>query len=167
MYTPCPCGSDAPFAECCQPHIERMKIAPTAEKLMRSRFTAFCRGAVEYLVETHHPSAHSANERAATQQSIAGTEWLHLTIVETSKGRENDTEGHVQFAAAYRKKPLPTLSTTPDTKTEVGQMHERSFFIRENDRWFYVDGDQLPLYKTPRNAPCWCGSGKKTKQCHF
>ena len=166
MITLCPCGSGTALSECCEPYIARVKIAPTAEKLMRSRFTAFCQGAVEYLIETHHPSAQSANERAETQQSIAGTEWLHLTIVETSKGRENDTEGHVQFAAAYRKKSLPLLSPNPAAKTEVGQMHERSFFVREGGQWFYVDGDQLPPHKTQRNASCWCGSGKKTKQCH-
>jgi len=165
MTPPCPCGSSASLATCCQPYITGTADAPTAEALMRSRFTAFCQGAVDYLVETHHPSAHSANERAETQQSIAATEWLNLTIVETSKGRAGDTEGHVQFAAAFRKKPLSMLSSTTAT-TEIGQMHERSFFIREDGRWFYVDGDQLPLHQTARNAPCWCGSGKKTKQCH-
>lgn len=133
---------------------------------MRSRFTAFHQENVEYLLETHHSSERSANERSEIQQSIAATEWLHLTIVETSKGRENDSEGHVQFAAAFRKKPLRMLSVTPATSTEIGQMHERSYFIREKDKWFYVKGEQLPLYGTPRNAPCWCGSGKKTKQCH-
>jgi len=133
---------------------------------MRSRFTAFCQGTVGYLIETHHPSGHSANERAEVQQSIAATEWLHLTIVETAKGRATDAEGHVQFAAAFRKKPLNMLSATPGTPTEIGQMHERSRFIRENGQWFYVDGEQLPLHQPKRNEPCWCGSGKKTKQCH-
>ena len=133
---------------------------------MRSRFTAFCQGTVDYLIETHHSSAHSPHERAETQQSIAATEWLNLTIVDTSKGRANDTEGYVQFAAAFRKKPLSMLTSAPATTTEIGQMHERSRFVRENGQWFYVDGDQLPLHQTPRNAPCWCGSGKKTKQCH-
>jgi len=132
---------------------------------MRSRFTAFCQGAIEYLIATQHPKAHSPNERAETQQSIAVTEWLNLVIVETSKGRADDAEGHVQFAAAFRKKPLSMLTAAPAT-TEVGQMHERSRFVRENGQWFYVDGDQLPLYQPPRNAPCWCGSGKKMKQCH-
>ncbi len=165
MTSPCPCGSGTPFAACCQPYISGSLSAPTAEALMRSRFTAFCQGAVDYLIETHHPSAHSANERSETQQSIAATEWLNLTIVETTKGRAGDTEGHVQFAAAFRKKPLSMLSSTATT-TEIGQMHERSRFIREKGLWFYVDGEQLPLYQTQRNAPCWCGSGKKTKQCH-
>ncbi len=132
---------------------------------MRARFTAFCHGNGDYLIATHHPDAHSANERDETERSIAATEWLNLTIIEASKGRENDAIGIIEFAAAFRKKTLTASASDPDP-TEVSQMHERSRFVQEDGQWFYIDGQQLPPHQTPRNSPCWCGSGKKTKRCH-
>lgn len=128
---------------------------------MRSRFSGFCTGAVEYLLETHHPSARAANERLQLGQSISSTEWLHLSILETSKGGDGDAQGIVEFVAAFRAKQ-PALSG----RGEAQQMHERSKFVREGGRWLYVDGEALPPHKPKRNEACWCGSGKKSKVCH-
>lgn len=164
MTPPCPCGSGKSGAACCQPYLDGTATAPTAEALMKSRFTAYCNGAVDYLFETHHRDSRSANERAEIERSIAATDWLNLLIIDTAKGRAQDSEGHVQFAAAFRKKSSGLIAG--GGQAEVGQMHERSFFIREDGAWFYVDGDQLLPHQPKRNDPCWCGSGKKSKQCH-
>ncbi|MEO0825855.1 MAG: YchJ family metal-binding protein, partial [Cyanobacteria bacterium J06642_9] len=49
---------------------------------------------------------------------------------------------------------------------EIGQPHERSRFVKQKDRWFYLDGEILPPLAPKRSEPCWCGSGKKFKHCH-
>ena len=52
----CPCGSHVTLKECCLPYIQEDVTVPTAEKLMRSRFTAFCLHNAEYLYKTTHVS---------------------------------------------------------------------------------------------------------------
>lgn len=163
----CPCGSGAAFAACCAPYISGTAHAPTAEALMRSRYTAFCEGAGDYLFETHDQYTRSPNERAEIERSIAGTAWTNLLIIKTQKGRSGDTEGHVEFAAAFRqKRPSVLVTGATGDSDPIKQMHERSFFICDEGRWFYVDGDQLDPYRPKPNEPCWCGSGTKAKKCH-
>lgn len=149
----CPCGSQRVFTDCCEPYLSGIDIAPTAEALMRSRYTAYCQGNVDYLIATHHASQRSPSDRVNLSKSIRNTTWLGLTIVNTEQGQPEDATGIVEFVALYRT-------------GEVGQLHERSRFQRQKERWFYVDGDHLPPLKPKRNDPCWCGSGKKFKQCH-
>lgn len=55
MNKVCPCGSNKPFDYCCRPIVEGQKAAPTAEALMRSRYTAFALGAIDYLIDTTAP----------------------------------------------------------------------------------------------------------------
>jgi len=43
------------FENCCQPHLLGLEKPTTAEKLMRSRYTAFVAGKMDYVVNTHHP----------------------------------------------------------------------------------------------------------------
>ena len=149
----CSCGSQRAFAECCEPYLSGNAIAPTAEALMRSRYTAYCKGNVDYLIATHHPSKRSLSDRVNLSKSIQNTTWLGLTVVKTEQGQPQDDTGIVEFVAIYRT-------------GNVGQLHERSRFKKQKGRWFYVEGDHLPPLEPKRNAPCWCGSGKKFKQCH-
>ena len=130
---------------------------------MRSRFTAFAKGDADYLMATHHPAYHSSDERGDLTRSLAATEWLNLAILKCEAGRPGDTEGIVDFAAAFRMRAGLALQTATG---KIGQMHERSRFVCEGGRWLYVDGDQLPAYTPKQGAPCWCGSGKKYKRCH-
>ena len=52
---PCPCGTSLPYSECCEPFILGIKPAPTAEALIRSRYTAYTRSEVDYIISTTHP----------------------------------------------------------------------------------------------------------------
>ncbi|MEM7647966.1 MAG: YchJ family protein [Cyanobacteria bacterium P01_A01_bin.70] len=149
----CPCGSQRPFNTCCQPYLLGQAIAPTAEALMRSRYTAYCQGQVDYLTATHHPSKRTLGDRAALTKSVQNTIWLGLTVLQTEQGQPADTTGVVEFVARYQS-------------DHIGQIHERSRFKQQKGRWFYLDGDLLPPLEPKRNEPCWCGSGKKFKQCH-
>jgi SEC-C motif-containing protein len=128
-------------------------IVPTAEALMRSRYTAYHQGNIDYLIATHHPTQRYPGQRAAILQSVATTTWLGLRVLATEAGQATDSHGVVEFVAYYKDPKL-------------GQVHERSRFTRQKDRWLYVDGDALPPLWPQRGDPCWCGSGKKYKVCH-
>ncbi len=120
---------------------------------MRSRYTAYATGNADYLFKTHHPSQRTFEERFELAKTIKKTRWLKLTVLNTRGGQTKDNTGIVEFEAIY-------------ADPEPGQLHERSEFTQQNGRWFYVTGQLLPSTRPKRNEPCWCGSGKKFKQCH-
>ncbi|MBS1905118.1 MAG: YchJ family protein [Actinobacteria bacterium] len=119
----CPCGSGDVFDACCGP-ILAGRPAPTAERLMRSRYTAFAIGAAAYLLRSWHPST-----RPASVDIDPGVRWLRLDILAKAGGGPFDTEGIVEFEAIHRD------------AAGRGVLHERSRFVREGGRWLYVDGD--------------------------
>ena len=179
MDKPCLCGSKKLFSACCQSYVSGQSTAPTAEALMRSRYSAFCQGNIDYLLDTHQTriSDDRASARASLRQSVNSTEWVNLLVVSTKKGKPNDKTGVVEFVAAYRPKRLSIMQSLPGMglsdkgpsnkrADDLTQLHEKSRFIKEGDRWFYTDGDILPPYQPKRAQPCWCGSGQKFKQCH-
>ncbi|TPW73745.1 YchJ family protein [Schumannella sp. 10F1B-5-1] len=122
---PCPCGAGA-YGTCCAPAHAGTAPAPTAERLMRSRFSAFALGLADYLLRSWHPST-----RPATLELDADTVWRRLQIVDTAAGAEADAAGKVEFRASFRG------------ADGAGVMHERSRFTRVDGLWVYVDGDQL------------------------
>ena len=126
---------------------------------MRSRFSAFCCKQIDYLLETLHPSQHSNNDKQYLTSTIESCHWLALKIKQTHMGQAKHQTGEVEFIATFQQ----------DEK--LGQLHERSSFVKEQDRWFYMNGNIIPTTDTivmnlGRNDTCWCGSGKKYKKCH-
>ncbi|NLG46437.1 YchJ family metal-binding protein [Gordonia sp. (in: high G+C Gram-positive bacteria)] len=122
----CPCGSGETLAACCGRYLTGLgqgKAAPTAEALMRSRFTAFALGDESHLLASWHPDT-----RPQSCPPDPGTRWLHLTIDDTVDGSPFHREGEVEFTAVYR-----------DAEGR-GELHERSNFVRVDGRWYYVDG---------------------------
>jgi SEC-C motif-containing protein len=119
----CPCGSGAVRGLCCGPYLDGDAIAPTAEALMRSRYSAFVEGRRDYLLRTW-----AEETRPETLALDPGQRWLGLSIRATSAGGAADDVGAVEFVARSR----------------VGgrgqRLHERSRFRRVNGRWVYVDG---------------------------
>jgi SEC-C motif-containing protein len=97
--------------------------APTAERLMRSRFSAFALGLPRYLLDSWHPST-----RPDTLDLDAGLRWQLLDILRTERGGPFDTDGVVEFRATYRE------------GGHRGELRETSTFTRDGTRWFYVDG---------------------------
>jgi SEC-C motif-containing protein len=156
--TKCPCGSAENIEECCGALIGG-KPAPTAEALMRSRYTAFVLGKVDYLQKTSAGEALLKFDRTEAERSLPGTEWLGLEIREVQAGGEQDPVGFVTFTARFRQNGRLVAQT------------ERSEFRRVGGAWRYVRGEpafettsQEPV-KPGRNDPCPCGSGKKYKKC--
>lgn len=120
----CPCGSGLDDAVCCAPLLADDRPAPTAEQLMRSRFTAFAVGDAAYLRRTWHASTRPAE--LSLDETI---EWYRLDVVATSGGSSLDTRGTVEFRAFWR------------SAQGRGVQQETSRFVREHGRWWYVDGD--------------------------
>ncbi|WP_374316573.1 YchJ family protein [Microbacterium sp.] len=119
---PCPCGSGEPFDGCCGPLLLGIP-APTAERLMRSRYTAFVVGDARYLAETWHPGT-----RPTQLDLDPAQRWTGLEIVDVQDGGPADARGVVAFRARWRH------------GAEEGALEERSRFRRQGGRWWYVDG---------------------------
>jgi SEC-C motif-containing protein len=140
----CPCGSGRALSACCGP-LHAGKAAATAEALMRARYAAYVLGDTAYLRATWHPDT--------CPQELGGpTRWLGLRVLHCDGGQAGDSEGTVEFVAAFRE------------AGRVRQLHETSRFVHQGGRWLYVDGD-LQLRDVGRNEPCPCGSGRKLKHC--
>lgn len=120
--TPCPCGSGETYGGCCGP-VHRGAAAPTAEALMRSRYTAFAIGDERHLLLTWHPRT---RPREAALEP--GLQWTRLEVVATQGGGAEEATGVVEFRAHWR------------AAGESGILHERSRFARVRGRWTYVDG---------------------------
>lgn len=125
--TPCPCGSGALFTACCGPYIQGSRRPPTAEALMRSRYSAYARCDGTYLRETWHTSTRPSRIRFADDQT-----WLGLEIRATEDGGPLNTEGTVEFIAKFRNKGGSSV------------IHELSQFVKDDGRWTYVSGIHDP-----------------------
>lgn len=121
--TACPCLSGLPYVACCGPLHRGALAAPTAEALMRSRYSAYATGDVDHIRRTWHPTT-----RPADLDLDLELRWYRLDILATSRGGLLDTAGTVEFRAYYR---------APDG---AGSQHEVSRFVREGGAWLYVDG---------------------------
>ncbi|MBE9028237.1 YchJ family protein [filamentous cyanobacterium LEGE 11480] len=145
---PCPCGSNKLYTECCEPYHTGVAVAPTAEALMRSRYSAFCKRDIDYIVRTRHASTRKNDDRRSLRQTFNLTHWIGLTILKTQKGQPKDKKGVVEYVAECRDTQAQGFNV------EVKQLHEKSRFVKEDDQWFYVGGELLPPVKLPgKKAP--------------
>lgn len=128
----CPCGQvdakmrSVPYLDCCGRFMTHFDAtpAPDAEHLMRSRYSAFVLARADYLLATWHSST-----RPESLDFDASAKWLGLEV-RAHKVTGADT-AEVEFVARYR------------LDGRAVRLHERSRFVREDGRWFYVDGDHL------------------------
>ena len=124
-YTPCPCDSGNTYAECCGPWHKGMEEglhAPSAEALMRSRYSAYALGLPDYLLATWHPST------GPGELELSPLRWLGLEVLHA---QESGDAGVVEFVARCRDSGRPQ------------RMHEISRFVREAGRWYYIDGQMI------------------------
>lgn len=122
----CPCCSGKPYEECCKPYHTGEKHAPTAEALMRSRFSAFAIPNGEYLMETTLPGKRKYHNKRDLQEWGEINEWTKLEIVQTPALNQ------VEFKAYY---------TDQDGHPQIH--HEFSIFQKMHERWYYVSGEFL------------------------
>jgi SEC-C motif-containing protein len=115
------------YASCCGRFIDHLQEtpAPDAEHLMRSRYTAFVLERAAYLIATWHPST-----RPSTLEFEPKIKWLGLDVLDYAlTGVDAGEAAEVEFVARYR------------TANGAVRLHERSRFVREDGRWFYVNGN--------------------------
>jgi SEC-C motif-containing protein len=174
--TSCPCQSGQSYQNCCAVYLNGSAVAPTAEKLMRSRYTAYVRGDIDYIKKTLAPESTKDFDAAATKKWSREADWKGLRIVSVEGVQANDQRAVVEFVATY------------GTRGQVLEHHEVSHFRKnEKGEWFFVSGEahthkegeshehhhhhakpQTYVREAPkvgRNDPCPCGSSKKYKKC--
>jgi len=120
---PCPCGTNIDYASCCGRFHLGSAVAPTAEALMRSRYSAYVLDQIDYLLATWH----ARTRPAVLLPNGAGLRWLGLQVI-THEQQDAD-HATVQFVA----------------RSKLGgrayRLKEISRFVREDERWLYLDGE--------------------------
>ena len=151
----CLCGSTLNYSACCGRFHSGEHTPPTAEALMRSRFTAYAMRNVGYLQSSWDKSKCPAIIDFSKETAT----WQKLQIVNTKKGGQQDSKGIVEFKAFYSQDNGDYF------------LHEISRFVKTGQRWLYLDGVIKAAGKVNtaatggKNALCACGSGKKFKRC--
>ena len=116
----CPCGLPASYDRCCG-RFSAGPAAPTAELLMRSRYSAYARSDADHLLASWHSATRPT--RLVLDPDLR---WTRLEVVEASGGGLLDTAGTVRFRASHVRRGVP------------GVLEEHSRFVREDGRWVYV-----------------------------
>jgi SEC-C motif-containing protein len=119
----CPCGSAKTYADCCGVWHGGLALgdhAPTPEALMRSRYSAYVLGLIDYLLATWHPST------APGELELPPIKWLGLEVRHAEMAGD---AGVVEFVARCKD------------NGRAERMHETSRFVRQQGRWLYIDGD--------------------------
>ena len=117
----CPCGGAAAYNDCCGRY-HASGSAPDATSLMRSRYCAFVLRDAPYLLSTWHRTTRPNSIDFEPQQK-----WLKLEIVGSTASQSS---AEVEFIARFRV-----------GGGSARRHHEVSRFVREDGRWFYVDGE--------------------------
>jgi len=148
--TACPCGSGNLLSACCG-HYHDGTPAPSAETLMRSRYSAYVLGRIDYLKSTTLPAQQAALDTEAMHVWSAQSTWLGLEVESAEVHGGKPEHAFVTFTARWH-----------DGAGEHAH-RERSGFVQNDGRWYFIDST-VPL-KATRNDPCPCGGGLKFKKC--
>lgn len=122
MEALCPCGNNLPYSSCCEQFILGKKNPDTAEQLMRSRYSAYVKIAIDYLIETTHISTRKLYSRKEIEKWAKSNKWLKLEIIQST---ENTVEFNAHFGQGLYHPEI---------------YHEISTFTKDNGKWYYVEG---------------------------
>lgn len=147
----CPCGGEN-LTTCCGPFLSGKADPATAEQLMRSRYSAFALGNVDYIINSHHPETRDEVERQEIEVWSKESEWHALSVLRVEAGGEQDEQGLVDFVARYTLKGLTT------------EHRERALFERHEGKWVFRDGGEIPKEKKALEPKKWVPKGKKNKK---
>lgn len=125
----CPCNPTTEYKNCCKKAHQNINLAITAENLMRSRYSAFVLGDIDYLQKSHHSSTRpNKREKKEILQWAKSVQWIKLEVLNTYKGTSMDSIGKVEFKAFFME------------NGKVKIIHENSLFYKETEYWNYVKG---------------------------
>ena len=155
-YDVCPCDAQKSYLSCCEPFITGKQSPETPEALMRSRYTAYTMANIEYIKETMRGNALTSFQEMDAKRWAKRVNWIKLNVLKSVI--ENASTGYVEFEASFVD------------SSRLKSIHEKSEFICEEGRWYYIGGTYLPTEHTEqmisRNMNCPCGSHRKFKNCH-
>lgn len=120
----CPCGNKEEYALCCGKFIDHTNLPSTPEELMRSRYTAYTKGRIDYIEATQKDKAAEAFNPEETRRWAKRAKWLDLSILKAPP--HSNQQGFVEFLARY------------SSSNKVHQIHERSEFQCVDGHWYYV-----------------------------
>lgn len=121
----CPCsGSGKNYADCCGRYLDDGEKIPTAEALMRSRYTAYTLLREDYLLATWCQSTRPASLGLASEPR---SKWIGLEV--RRHEQLNSNQAVVEFVARYK------------VSGRAYRLHESSRFVRKEGQWFYVNGE--------------------------
>jgi SEC-C motif-containing protein len=155
-YDVCPCDSQKGYLSCCEPFITGTKCPETPEALMRSRYTAYTMANIDYIKTTMRGKALIGFQEMDAKRWAKRVHWIKLNVLMSVI--EHASMGYVEFEATFVE------------GSRLKSIHEKSEFIGEEGRWYYVGGIHLPTDHAEkiisRNTSCPCGSHRKYKNCH-
>jgi SEC-C motif-containing protein len=120
----CPCDSGRRHGACCGP-CHAGTPAADAEALMRSRYSAYVLQRADYLLASWHPSTRPQALSFDDAPTWIGLQLRRHHVIDA-------THAEVEFIARFRV-----------GGGSARRMHERSRFVHEDGRWYYVDGEML------------------------
>ena len=132
---PCPCHSGKVYGDCCGPILGGAQKAPTAEALMRARYTAYAIDDVDFLFASSGDAVRAEFDPAGAHKWARNSVWTGMEVLDVQRGGIDDDEGSVEFVAHYTVKRQPFSH------------HERSLFKRVEGEWRFIDGELI----TPEN----------------
>lgn len=146
----CPCGSEKLYSECCEPFLSGKQFPGTAEQLMRSRYSAYCLKNEDYLLATWHSSTRPEEGDITTES----TQWYYLKVLASAHDR-------VKFIAYFSD------SSSPGKIFAMGENSRFFLDTEKEERWYYVDGEEIQTIEVTKNMSCPCGKNKKFKRCCY
>ena len=161
----CPCQSGSELTSCCQIILDDASRAGSALALMRARYTAYALQRMDFVYDSTHPDARADIDREAMEQWSRMAQWTGLEIIDAGHPDTREAQDEVEFKAHFLVQGVAQIH------------HERSQFRFDQQRWWFVDGQDIysgpaekpqPFVrgqKIGRNDPCPCGSGRKYKKC--
>lgn len=137
MSTPCPCYSGQSYEACCRPYHLGSAYPKTSLELMRSRYGAYVKKLVDYIIQTSHPTLIEAHEdpdewKNEIQDFCDNTRFTGLDILDFE---DIGQEGTVTFIAHLQQEGQDV------------SFKEKSHFVKEDDHWYYLNGEQKSLHE--------------------
>lgn len=146
-----------PYSDCCRPYHDTFDKndddvkAESAERLMRTRYSAFVLQKADYIVKTTLPVQQALLDIKSIESWARETNWAELEIV-SHTAKLGKRHAQVEFKAFYTK---------PDGQQAAH--HELSSFVEVDGRWYFLD--PTVEMTISQKQPCICGSGEKFKRC--
>ena len=145
-----------PYSDCCQPYHDAVDkedglMSKSAERLMRSRYSAFVLHKAGYIVKTTVPTQQALLDIKSIESWARETNWAGLEII-SHTAKLGKRHAQVEFKAFYIK-----------SDGQQAAHHELSSFVEVNGRWYFLD--PTVNMNVSQKQPCICGSGEKFKRC--